>query len=139
MTWYQIEYYDQYFSHKVLLSFLPSLSYKRNASLSSFCIASSSSSTMNLAANVTNSSNSNLPDSANVFCHQIYFSYKIINYSLSASTSSINSARIFLSYGWPIRRKISPTISHGILPDFWLSNASKAFFNTESKYIREND
>lgn len=43
----------------------PSLSYKRNASLSSFCIASSSSSTMNLAANVTNSSNSNLPDSKN--------------------------------------------------------------------------
>jgi len=44
--------------------YLPSLSYNRKASLNSFCMASASSSTMNLAANVINSSNSNRPDSA---------------------------------------------------------------------------
>lgn len=39
------------------------MSYNLNASLSSFCMASSSSSTINLAAKVTNSSNSSRPDS----------------------------------------------------------------------------
>uniref|UniRef100_A0A2S2N716 Uncharacterized protein n=1 Tax=Schizaphis graminum TaxID=13262 RepID=A0A2S2N716_SCHGA len=75
-------------------------------------MASSSSSTINLAANVTNSSNSKRPD-------------------LSASTSSISSSRIFLLNGCPISRKISATMSVGILPDRSRSNASKAFLRTE--------
>lgn len=45
-----------------LSCYLPSLSYNLKASLSSACMASASSSTINLDASVINSSNSNSPD-----------------------------------------------------------------------------
>lgn len=51
------------FKHVVGMKPLPSLSYKRKASFNSFCMASASSSTMNLAASWTNSTNSKRPDS----------------------------------------------------------------------------
>lgn len=122
---------------------IPSLSYRRKASFNSFCMASASSSTMNLAAKVTNSSNSKRPDSvihrnlAKFMTFQTFHSCerkkKHKNILLSASTSSINSSRILLLKGCPMRRRISATISVGIDPDFWLSKASNAFFNTIKK------
>lgn len=51
---------------------LPCLSYKRNASRSSFCMASASSSTMNLAASWTNSPNSKRPDSEMCQIFQVF-------------------------------------------------------------------
>lgn len=53
----------------------PSLSYSLKASLSSACIASASSSTMNLEASVMNSSNSSSPEPKIqfVFAHNIIF------------------------------------------------------------------
>lgn len=50
---------------------------------------------------------------------------------LSASTSSMSSSRIFLLNGCPMSRKMSATMSVGMLPDRSRSNASKAFLRTE--------
>lgn len=123
------------FRHDVGMKPLPSLSYRRKASFSSFCMASASSSTMNLAANCTNSENSSRPDSVwkrrKIYSLSLGEYYMVwLLYVLSSSTSSINSSRIFLSKGCPINRRISATMSHGILPDFWLSKLLKAFCST---------
>lgn len=61
--------------------------------------------------------------------------WQMNQYLLSASTSSINSSNILLLKGWPISRRISATISVGILPEWSLSNPSKAFFKTENDKI----
>lgn len=73
--------------------------------------ASSSSSTMNLAARMMNSSNSKRPD-------------------LSSSTSSIISSKICLLKGCPINLRISATVSVEMDPLFAVSKDSKAFLKT---------
>lgn len=54
-----------------------------------------------------------------------------VKHLLSASTSSMSSSRIFLLNGCPMSRKMSATMSVGMLPERSRSNASKAFLRTE--------
>ena len=131
---FSLKYWNRHMVESMLIChfhlYLPSLSYNLNASFNSACMASASSSTINLDAKVTNSANSNSPEPNQENIRSITNRLILRRTVPSSSTSAIISFSCFSVIWIPNILIMVPTIVVPMLPFFSTSNVSNAFFNT---------